>query len=203
MSRSASLTPWKASDGVVRKTRSLSSSVVSAGAEADGEIMTTPPGMPAAVAAPIVAPVQKAPTMPVTLSVLTSLSAAGPATDGSQALSPVTTLILPPSRMPPWALTSSKASLAPATMGGARLSIGPVMSPRIPTVTSAASAGEAASKAATAARPTNLFIVIMDVPLQRLPGFAAVFDLVLPVQRLVGGPEKPSAGADIAQIVRA
>src|SRR5690606_26736854 len=51
-----------------------------------------------------------------------------------------------------------KASWAPATIGGARLSIGPVMSPRMPSLTSSASAGTAApSTEAATARPKILF----------------------------------------------
>src|SRR3569833_1545784 len=162
--------------------------------------MTTPPGMPAAVAAPIVAPVQNAPTMPTTWSVLTSLSAAGPATDGSQALSPTETTSLP-SRMPPLVFSLLFVVCAALTIGPARASIGPVMSPRIPTLTSAASAGVAARMAAAATRPTILFTLIMDVPLQWLPRWRPLKMALFNRRNILCEPWRGSAAGDIAQII--
>jgi hypothetical protein len=102
----ASTSPWKASDGAVRKTRSLSFSVEIVGAVADEEIISTPAGIATVLATAMVTPEHIAPTIATTFSVLIRRSAALEAAVASvQVSSAWTNDSLPPLRMPPWALT--------------------------------------------------------------------------------------------------
>src|SRR4051812_24241708 len=71
----------------------------------------------------------------------------------------------------------------------------------MPTLTSAASAGAAARIAATAARPTYLFTLIMMSLCNGCPVSDDLLALFVRRNILLGAPKRRSAGADIAQIV--
>ena len=70
------ISPWRASDGEVRKNSPLSSMVERPGEVAEGEIITMPLGRATFWNAAPVAPEQSAPMMPETFSELISRSAA-------------------------------------------------------------------------------------------------------------------------------
>ncbi len=92
--------PCSESLGAVRKTKSLSFIALIAGEVEAGEIITTPAGIAAELAAEMVALEHMAPTMPATLSTLTSLLAAAADDCGSHLESASTRVSLPP-KMPP------------------------------------------------------------------------------------------------------
>ena len=171
----ANTLPWKLSDGATRKMKSLSFSVVIAGEVEAGEIITTPAGTAAALAAPMVAPEHRAPTMPATFSTFTSLLAAPTELCGSHFESPSTMLSLPP-RMPPWSLTCFTARRAASMIGGTAPWIGPVMPPRKPILAPAAIAGAARTAAATPAstrlRPVCLIVISFPSVWRTLRGIA-------------------------------
>src|SRR5210317_2049805 len=98
MMTSASTCPWRASEGAVRKNRSLSAIVDSAGEVADGEIMTIPFGTATLFNTAVVAPEQVAPLIAATPSEVIRRSAAAVAAAASmQVLSPRTdTTFIPP-----------------------------------------------------------------------------------------------------------
>src|SRR6185369_3849714 len=105
------------------------------GEVAVGEICMTPVGTITLLAAAMVVPDIRAPTMAATFSTLTSLVAASTAPCEAPVVSPITLTILPPSNPPP-ALTSSVARVTESSIGGMKLAIGPVTSNRMPTLTS-------------------------------------------------------------------
>jgi hypothetical protein len=106
-------TPWRASDGAVRKNRSLSSAVDSAGEVAEGEIMTMPFGTATFVRIEVVTPEQSAPTMPFTPSEVIRRSAAAFAAALSiQVLSARIEVTDMPSISMPLSVTSAIASSA-------------------------------------------------------------------------------------------
>ena len=72
----ARISPWRASDGAVRKKKPLSSMVVRAGEVAEGETITTPAGTATLLAMAVVTPEQSAPTIAATFCELTSCWAA-------------------------------------------------------------------------------------------------------------------------------
>ncbi len=135
------ISPWRASDGAVRKNKPLSSAVVRPGEVAEGEIMTMPFGTATLARIAPVTPEQSAPTMALTLSVVTRRSAAAWAAAAStQVESARTEVTVEPSSSLPESLTSFIAISAAAPMCGVIDSSGPVK-PRItPSLTSSAKA---------------------------------------------------------------
>ena len=88
---SATTTPWRASEGAVRKKRPLSSMVDSAGDVADGEIITTPLALATFFRTAVVTPEQSPPTIALTPSEVIKRSAVAVATaESMQVLSPRT-----------------------------------------------------------------------------------------------------------------
>jgi hypothetical protein len=129
-------TPWRASDGAVRKKRPLSSTVDSAGEVAEGDTMTMPFGTATLVRIEVVTPEQSAPTMPSTPSEVIRRSAAALAAALSMQVESARIEVTDmPSISAPLSVTSAIASSAPSAMAGVSDSIGPVK-PRItPSVT--------------------------------------------------------------------
>ena len=104
----ARATPWKASDGTVRNRKSLSSRPVITGEVEAPEICGTPLTEETLWAIGMVTPEDRAPTMPLTFSRVTSFFAASTPAWGLVCVSPTTTLMSPPA-----ALISSAARLMP------------------------------------------------------------------------------------------
>ena len=157
---SAAILPWRASDGAVRKNRPLSLTSDSAGEVADGEIITTPFGSATFLSTAPVTPEQSAPMIATTLSCVTRRSAAEVATDElTQVELARSVLTVSPFRNLPESLTSCAAASAPAAIDGVIDSIGPVKPSRMPTFTSSAKAGAAAT-AATALASSNFFMSV-------------------------------------------
>ena len=111
----------------MRKKRSLSSIEDSAGEVADGLISTTPFGTATLLAIAVVTPEQSAPTIPMTLSLVTRRSAAAVAAPASmQVESARMAARVVPSRNSPEAFASAIASSAEDAMSGVSDSMGPV-----------------------------------------------------------------------------
>ena len=154
------ISPWRASDGAVRKKRPLSSAEVRPGEVADGEIMTMPLGTATLASIAPVTPEQSAPTMPATPSVVTRRSVAAVAAAASmQVESARTGSTVAPSMKAPESDTSDIAISAPAAIAGASDSSGPVKPRTTPSLTgpSCAMAAEAANVAAEAIRMRFMF----------------------------------------------
>ena len=148
----ASSSPWRRSDGAVRKNRPLSVSADNAGDVADGEIMTRSFGIATLFKTAMVTPEQAAPIRPTIFSELTRRSAeAVAALESMQVLSPRLPEIVWPPRNRPLSEASAIASSAEAPIWGVRDSTGPVKPSRIPILTSSAIAADAKPHNASAA----------------------------------------------------
>ena len=134
----ASTSPWRASEGAVRKKYPRSSIVLSAGVDAEGETRVTPLGTATLLATAMVTPEQSAPMIAATPSEVIRRSAAAVAAAVSmQVESPRTeTTFLPPRNLPDRE-ASDMASSAPEAMSGVSDSIGPVNPSRTPIFMSA------------------------------------------------------------------
>ena len=121
------ITPWRASDGAVRKNKPSSSAVDRPGDVADGEIITTPFARATFAKIAPVTPEQSAPMMASTLSAVTRRSAADVAAPASMhVLSARTEITFAASSNMPEAVTSAIAISAPAPIAGVIDSSGPV-----------------------------------------------------------------------------
>ena len=135
------ITPWRASEGAVRKNKPLSSAVDRPGDVADGEIITTPFANATLARIAPVTPEQSAPIMAFTLSAVTKRSAAVVAAPASMhVLSPRMDVTVEPSSSAPDADTSAIANSAPAPIAGVMDSSGPVKPKITPILTSSAKA---------------------------------------------------------------
>ena len=133
---SRTISPWRASDGAVRKNRPSSSAVESAGEVAEGETMTTPLGRATFCRMAPVTPEQSAPMMAFTPSEVTRRSAAEVAAAAStQVESPRTDSTATPSSSLPESVTSFMAISAALPMEGVIDSIGPVKPSTMPIFT--------------------------------------------------------------------
>ncbi len=160
---SRTISPWRASDGAVRKNRPLSSAVESAGDVAEGEIMTMPFGTAMLARIAPVTPEQSAPMMALILSVVTSLSAAAVAAAAStQVLSPRTEVTVEPPSSLPESVTSFIASSAPVPIAGVMDSSGPVK-PRITPILMSSAPAAPARRAAAAVAARSFFIRSLPV----------------------------------------
>ena len=160
-------TPWRASDGAVRKNRPLSSAVERPGDVAEGEIMTVPFARATFDRIAPVTPEQSAPMMPSTLSDVTRRSAAAVAAAASiHVLSARTPVTFAASNSMPEAVTSSIAASAPPAICCARDSSGPVKPKMIPSLTSLPwppAKAVVAVTAVSAVAINNFFITISHV----------------------------------------
>ena len=145
----------------MRKNRPLSSTVDSAGEVAEGEIMTMPLGTATLVSIAVVAPEHMAPTMPSTPSEVIRRSATATAAEASmQVESPRTEVTALPPKSRPLAVTSAIAISAPAAIGGASDSSGPVKPSETPSVTGpCASAWATPASASVAAEARSIFFI--------------------------------------------
>ena len=146
----------------------------SAGEVAEGEIITTPFGMPTFCRTAVVAPEHMAPMMPFTPSEVTRVSAAAVAAAGSmQVLSLRTGVTVSPSSSMPLSETSFIAISAPWAIGPARDSSGPVKPIRTPILISSALAAEAPS--ARAAVVMRIFFIAISLQGSGLSGPGYLF----------------------------
>ena len=166
----ARISPWRASDGAVRKKKPSSSMSVSAGEVADGETMTTPFGIATLLAMAVVTPEQSAPMIAATFSPVIRLVAAVVAAAASmQVESARTGFSVRPSGSLPESEASLKASSAEAAMPGVIDSSGPVKPRMMPTL---AASCAAAAEASTALAAVASRIRFMEVSLYS-PVFSA------------------------------
>src|SRR6056300_269628 len=156
-------TPWRASDGAVRKNKPLSSAVDRPGDVADGEIMTMPFANATFARIAPVTPEQSAPMMPDTPSDVIKRSAAAVAAAASiHVLSARTGATVLPPKNAPELETSAIANSAPSAIAGVNASIGPVKPKITPIFTSPWPPAYAvpATKAEAADAIRNFFIVL-------------------------------------------
>ncbi len=156
----ARTSPWRASDGEVRKNRSLSSTVDRAGEVAEGEIIGMPFGTATFASTAEVTPEQSAPTIATTPSAETRRSAAAvAAAESMQVESARTASSLRPSRKLPLSLISFSAISAESAICGVSDSIGPVKPKMIPIFTGSSCARAApAPSAVSAVAVSNFFM---------------------------------------------
>src|SRR5690606_19042027 len=123
-----------------------------------GDTMITPLGMATDSATDTVTPLERAPTMAITPSVLTSLRARSTPTDGTVALSSVTSSTMgPPSTAEAAAFSSSTASMTPLLMAGPNSASAPVNAMSEPTLDTGGVCADAKPTSAATRSQTNLF----------------------------------------------
>ena len=131
---SAVMPPWRASDTLVRNTKSLSSSAVSAGDDDAGEICTMPFCMVADLATDRDTPEDIAPMIPTAPSTfIRALAASAPSCSLVPESRCITSICFP--FTPPAAFTASIATSMAAVMSGPKTPRSPVLGTTEPIVT--------------------------------------------------------------------